>query len=185
MSRKVKTCGRSAPGIDGLGPLAQNQFIIRHFAQLAVRLSDRDKFARPIDGGDLMINVRAHARTLPKSLGSHDDQFGAIVNFARDKIGQATVREGNIRPALENLDLGGFIHTACFGRGGRSPGDAPNNDNAQWSLHDGPPELATHPAEQLRARFHGIFANKRARPQVPVSPAKSKPQPRINGMTAK
>ena len=138
MSRKVKTCGRVRAGNgrhDCLRALAQDEFVVRHVALFAIRLFDTNSFRGAIDRKNFVVDVRPDARTLPEFLRGHDDQFGAVVNFAGDEIREAAVGKGDIGAALENLDFGVFINPAGFGGGGSASGHAPDNHDATRVFH--------------------------------------------------
>ena len=88
------------------------------------------------------------ARTRERSQnfsGRHDDQFGAVVNFAGDEIRQAAVGEGDVRAALKNLDVGVFINPAGFGGGGSASSHASNDDDAKrFFMNQAPPFVSQH-----------------------------------------
>ena len=122
-------------GTIGLRALAQDEFVVRHVALFAIRLFDTNGFRGAIDRKNFMVDMRPDARTLPEFLRGHDDQFGTVVNFAGNKIGEAAVGEGDIRAALENVDFGVLINPAGFGGGGSASCHAPYNHNATRVFH--------------------------------------------------
>ena len=120
---------------DCLRTLAQDKLVVRHVALPAIRFPDTNGFRGAIDRKHLVVDVRANARAFPEFFRCHDDQFGAVVNFAGDEIRQAAVGEGDVGAALEDLDVGIFINPARFGGGGSAPRHAPDDDNAERIFH--------------------------------------------------
>ena len=73
------------------------------------------------------------------------------INLARSSIspamkyGQAAVGEGDVRAALENLDVGAFINPAGFGGGGSASSHAPDDHDAKrFFINQTPPFVSQH-----------------------------------------
>ena len=121
---------------DGLGALAQDEFVVRHIALRChpAPLTQMVLAARLIERTSWLTCARTRERS-QNLLRCHDDQFGAVVNFAGDEIRQAAVGEGNVGAALEDLDFGVFINPAGLGGGGSAACHAPDNHDAAGIFH--------------------------------------------------
>ena len=150
---------------DRLRALAQDEFVVRHIPLRAGRAFDADGLAGTIDREHLVVHMRMNARPFPKPFRRHHNQLRAVVNFAGDEIRQAAIGKRNIRPALENVNFGCFVHTSRFGSSRCAAGHAAHDDYAPGRLHD------------FTIRFHGIFASNSPIPQKSVRPAKTSPAP--------
>ncbi len=113
------------------GARREDQLVIA-LAVFAVsrQIAYRDLFCPPIDGNDLAADTNIQVEDRPQALGSLDEQFPFVGDFAAQVIWQATVGERHMGAALEDDDVGRFVEPPQPGSGTRPAGDAADNQHA-------------------------------------------------------
>ena len=125
---------------NGLGPLAEDQLVVGDIRNLTIRSLHGDRLGRPINREHLVIHVSLDPKSHPKALRGHDDQLGAVIDLARDEVGETAVGKGDIGPALKDMDFRFLVRPPCLGCGRSSPGNSADNEDT-FCLHDGAPSF--------------------------------------------